>query len=41
MKNQADIDKTYLFAKDWYEAKYQYLTNKRGKGKGWKHFNDP
>ena len=25
--NQPDIDKTYLYAKDRYEAKYQYLIN--------------
>ena len=25
--NQPDIDKTYLYAKDSYEAKYQYLIN--------------
>ena len=27
--NQPDIDKIYLYAKDPYEAKYQYLINKR------------
>ena len=27
--NQRDIDKIYLYAKDPYEAKYQYLINKR------------
>ena len=27
--NQSDTDKIYLFAKDPYEAKYQYLNNKR------------
>ena len=32
-------DKTYLYAKDPYEAKYQLLINKR-KGSGFKHFND-
>ena len=26
---QPDIDKIYLYAKDPYEAKYQYLINKR------------
>ena len=26
--NQPDIDKIYLYAKDPYEAKYQYLINK-------------
>ena len=29
IKNQPDIDKIYLYAKDQYEAKYQYLINKR------------
>ena len=28
-ENQRDIDKIYLYAKDQYEAKYQYLINKR------------
>ena len=27
INNQPDIDKIYLYAKDSYEAKYQYLTN--------------
>ena len=40
IKNQPDIDKTYLYAKDIYEAKYQYLINKR-EGVGVDHFNDP
>ena len=31
IKNQPDIDKIYLYAKDPYEAKYQYLINKREK----------
>ena len=31
INNQPDIDKTYLHAKDPYEAKYQYLINKREK----------
>ena len=38
--NQPDIDKIYLFAKDPYEAKYQYLINIREKV-GLKRFNDP
>ena len=38
--NQPDIDKIYLYAKDPYEAKYQYLINKREKV-GQDHFNDP
>ena len=28
INNQPDIDKTYLYAKDLYEAKYQYLITK-------------
>ena len=27
IKYQSDIDKIYLYAKDLYEAKYQYLIN--------------
>ena len=40
IENQPDIDKTYLHAKDPYEAKYQYLINKR-EGVGIDHFKDP
>ena len=40
INNQPDIDKVYLYAKDPYEAKYQFLINKR-ENKGLKHFNDP
>ena len=40
IENQLDIDKIYLYAKDPYEAKYQYLINKR-EGVGINHFNDP
>ena len=40
INNQPDIDKIYLSAKDRYEAKYQYLINKREKV-GLNHFNDP
>ena len=40
INNQADIDKTYLYAKDPYEAKYQFLNNKR-ESTGLKYFNDP
>ena len=29
ISQQPDIDKIYLYAKDPYEAKYQFLTNKR------------
>ena len=39
-ENQPDIDKIYLYAKDPYESKYQYLINKR-EGVGRNHFNDP
>ena len=31
IENQPDIDKIYLYAKDPYEAKYQYLINIRKK----------
>ena len=40
INNQPDIDKIYQYAKDPYEAKYQYLINKREKV-GLDHFNDP
>ena len=40
IENQPDIDKIYLYAKDPYEAKYQYLINKQ-EGVGINHFNDP
>ena len=40
IENQPDIYKIYLYAKDPYEAKYQYLINKR-EGVGINHFNDP
>ena len=40
IKNQPDIDKIYLYAKDPYEAKYQYLINKREKAR-LDHFKDP
>ena len=39
-ENQPDIDKIYLYAKDPYEAKYQYLINKR-EDVGIDHFNNP
>ena len=38
INNQPDIDKIYLYAKDLYEAKYQFLINKR-EITGLKHFN--
>ena len=40
INNQPGIDKIYLHAKDPYEAKYQYLINKREKV-GLDHFDDP
>ena len=40
INNQPDIYKIYLHEKDPYEAKYQYLINKREKV-GLHHFNDP
>ena len=40
INNQPDIDKIYLYAKDLYEAKYQFLINER-KSARLKHFNDP
>ena len=40
IENQPDIDKIYLYAKDPYESKYQYLINKR-EGAGINHFNNP
>ena len=40
INNQPDIDKIYLYAKDPYEAKYQYLIKKREKV-GLDHFDDP
>ena len=39
IENQPDIDEIYLYAKDLYESKYQYLINKR-EGVGINHFND-
>ena len=40
INNQPDFDKTYLYAKDPYGAKYQYLINKREKV-GLHHYDDP
>ena len=40
INNQSDIHKIYLYAKDPYKAKYQFLINK-GESTGLKHFNDP
>ena len=39
IENKLDIDKIYLYTKDPYEAKYQYLINKR-EGAGISDFND-
>ena len=39
IKKQPNIDKIYLYAKDPYKAKYQFLINKR-ESTGLKHFND-
>ena len=39
INHQPDIDKIYLYAKDPYEAKYEFLIKKR-EGVGTKHFND-
>ena len=39
INNQPDIDKIYLYAKDPYEAKYQFLINKK-ESTGLKHSND-
>ena len=40
INNQLDIDRIYLYAKDKYEKKNQYLFNKREKV-GLGHFKDP
>ena len=40
INDQPDIDKIYLYVKDPYEDKYQFLINKR-ESIGLKHFNDP
>ena len=40
INNQPDIDKICLYAKDPYEAKYQYLINKRDKV-GLNHYDVP
>ena len=40
INNQPDIDKIYLYAKDPYEAKYQFLINSKRESTGLKHFND-
>ena len=40
INNQPNIDKIYLYAKDPFETKYQFLINKR-ENIGLRHFNDP
>ena len=40
INNQLDIAKIYLYAKDPYETKHQFLINKR-ESTGLKHFNNP
>ena len=40
INNHPDIDKIYLYAKDPYEGKYQYLNNKR-ENVGLDHLKDP
>ena len=40
VNNQPYVDKIYLYAKDPYEKKYQYLINKREEV-GLDHFNNP
>ena len=40
INNQSGIDKIYLYTKDSYENKYQFLTNKR-EIIGLKYLNDP
>ena len=39
IENQPDIDEIHLYAKDPYEAKYQYLINKR-ESVGINYFNN-
>ena len=39
INNQPDIDEIYLYAKNSYEAKYQFSINKR-ESTGLKHLND-
>ena len=40
INNEQDIVETYLYAKDPYEEKYQFLISKR-ESTGLKHWNDP
>ena len=39
INEEPDIDKIYLYVRDAYEAKYQFLLDKR-KSTGLKHFNN-
>ena len=39
IRHQLDIDKIYLYAKDPYDTKYQFLTKKQ-ESTGLKHFHD-
>ena len=39
INNEPDVDKIYLYAKDTYEAKYQFLITKR-ESTGLKYLND-
>ena len=39
INHEADIDKIYLYAKNLYEARYQFLINKR-ESTGFKYLND-
>ena len=39
INNEPGIDKIYLYVKDLYDEKYQWLINKRG-SIGLKYFND-
>ena len=39
INEEPDIDKIYLYVRDAYEAKYQFLLDKR-KSTGLKHFSD-
>ena len=40
INNQPDVDKIYLYAKDPYEEKHQFLINKK-ESAGLRYFNDP
>ena len=40
ISHESDIDKIFLYAKDPYDTKYQFLVKKR-EDVGIKHLNDP